>query len=89
MRSAATVSRIGAPIARLAVFIVIPRDVSRLFGTFQFFVEFANDPILDHLATFGVDRMSDIGVQLGAALIVNIQFVVVLSFATVVAKPGS
>ena len=47
---------------------VVTRDVAWLLCPFDLFVVLANDRLLNHFATFGVDWMGDIGVELGAAV---------------------
>jgi len=88
---AAAMFRIGPPRSTmgLAVFVIVSRNIAGLFGPFQFLVKFLNHATLDSLASLGVNRMSDVGVQLGSALVVEVEFVVAGTFATVVAKAGS
>src|SRR6185436_12036800 len=51
-------------VAVLEIKIIIARDVTRLLRALDLFEVFADDDILNHLATKRVDRVRNIGVQL-------------------------
>src|SRR3954447_5988119 len=67
------------------VIIVIARDVAGLLGAIELGAELADDAALNHLAALRIDRMSDIGVELGAALGVAHGTVIALARAALVA----
>ena len=79
-----TIRTLGA----FVVLIVIPGDVSWLFGTFQFFVEFTDDAFLNLFPRFGVNGVCNVGVKLGAAMIVDVIFPIPLPFSAMIAVAG-
>src|SRR5262249_11389319 len=52
----------------IAVVVIVIADVARLLRPFPFLLVGLEDGGLDHLAAGGVDRVSDVGVQLGPAV---------------------
>src|SRR5262249_23662517 len=59
---------VAGRLVEVAVVVVVGADVARLLGAFLLFLVSANDGALDHLARGGVDRVGDVGVELGAAI---------------------
>src|SRR6516164_2385893 len=51
-----------------AVVVVVAADVAGLLGAFAFFLVRPDDRGLDDLAAAGIDRVSDVGVELGPAV---------------------
>lgn len=54
----------------LVIEIVVTRDIAGKFRPLQFGVEFADHPLLNHLAAAGVDRVRDVGVELSPAIFI-------------------
>ena len=48
-----------------------------------------NNPVLDHLPAGGIDRMRDVGIQLGTAIVVLGGLLLLQTRATLVAKSGA
>src|SRR4051812_42443174 len=71
------------------VVLVIRADVAGLLGALLFFVIGLEDGALDHLAAGRVDRVGDVGVQLGAAVGVADGPVLVELGTALVAVPGA
>ncbi len=55
-------------IAVLEIEVVVSRDIAGLFGSLDFLVKLAYHNFLNHFAALGIDRVGDIGIELGAAV---------------------
>ena len=58
---------IGCRIDIVIVIFIVAGDISRLLGPLELGTVLGDDAVLNHLAALRIDRVSDIGIQLGAA----------------------